>query len=291
MGQAFACGQAQQVAIVVDRPGEQRAEDVYRALGAVGQASAQPLQAAIMALCEAVQPGVQATKGLPVRRQHQQVVAQRGAQVGDARDPVAQRVGIRLGGEHAHIGRDARQHLVAGDQHAQLVAQQAGMLGRMATADDDPPVVRADVHGLAVADAPKAVGQRMQILAKAAEAGAVDIERLFAPAGLAVKADGLVGRLPAGVACQGAAGQVFEPCHPQPAAELAREPAGHADMVRVHVGAQDARDARALRSGGQRAVGSDQLAPGSERLGRLGAGIDDGPAVTVLVFIGQRPTG
>ena len=50
MGQAFAGGQAQQVAIVVDRPGKQRAEDVYRAPGAVSQASAQPLQAAVMAL-------------------------------------------------------------------------------------------------------------------------------------------------------------------------------------------------------------------------------------------------
>ena len=41
--QAFARGQAQQVAIVVDRPGEQRAEDVYCALGTVGrQSSAQP---------------------------------------------------------------------------------------------------------------------------------------------------------------------------------------------------------------------------------------------------------
>ena len=40
VGQALACGQAEQVAIVVDRPGEQRAKDVYCALGTVGQASA-----------------------------------------------------------------------------------------------------------------------------------------------------------------------------------------------------------------------------------------------------------
>jgi len=120
--QVIDVGQAQQVAIVVDRPGEQRAEDIDCALGTVGQASAQPLQAAVMAMGQAVQPGVQATKGLPVRWQHQQVVVQRDEQVLDARDPLAQRVGIRFGGEHAHVGRDARQHLVAGDQHAQLVA-------------------------------------------------------------------------------------------------------------------------------------------------------------------------
>ena len=43
VGQAFARGQAQQVAIVVDRPGEQSAEDVYCALWTVGrQSSAQP---------------------------------------------------------------------------------------------------------------------------------------------------------------------------------------------------------------------------------------------------------
>lgn len=36
VGKAFACGQAQQVAIVVDRPGAPRAEHIDCALGDVG---------------------------------------------------------------------------------------------------------------------------------------------------------------------------------------------------------------------------------------------------------------
>ena len=154
VGQAFACGQAQQVAIVVDRPGAQRAEHIDCALGDVGQALAQPLQAAVMAMGQAVQPVVQTTKGLHMRWEHQQVVDQRAAQVLDAREPLAQRVSMRFGGEHAHVGRDARQHLIAGDQHAQLIAPQASMLGRMHSTDDDAPVARADAHGLPVAEAP-----------------------------------------------------------------------------------------------------------------------------------------
>ena len=90
-----------------------------------------------------------------------------------------------------------------------------------------------------------------------------------------------LGRLAAGVGGQRAAGQVFEPGHPQPALEFARQPAGHAHVVGVHVGAEDARDARALRRGGQRSFGRDQLAPGGQGLGRLGAGVDDGPAQLV----------
>jgi hypothetical protein len=47
-------------------------------------------------------------------------------------------------------------------------------------------------------------------------------------------------------------------------------------MVGVHVGAEDARDAVAVRGGGQRAVVGDQLPPGGQHVGRLGAGVDDG---------------
>ena len=39
----------------------------------------------------------------------------------------------------------------------------------------------------------------------------------------------------------------------------------------------------------RRRIDSDQLAPGSERLGRLGADVDDSPAWAVRVLVGQRP--
>ena len=90
-------------------------------------------------------------------------------------------IGVGLGGEHRHVRRDARQHLVARHQQLQLVAMQARMLGRMAVADDHTPVVRADLEALAVAHAPEAVGQRVHHAAEAAEAHAVVLDRLVDP--------------------------------------------------------------------------------------------------------------
>jgi hypothetical protein len=159
----------------------------------------------------------------------------------------------------------------------------------MSTPHDHPPSVLADGDGFTITQAPEAVGQRMHVLAKATKARAVHVQRFFAPSYLPVEADGVVRGLAAGVGHQGAAGQVFKPSHPQPALELACEPAGHAHVIGVHVGAEDAGDARALRRGGQRALGRNQLAPSGQRLGCLGAGINHRPAGPKLVFVGQRP--
>ena len=93
-----------------------------------------------------------------------------------------------------------------------------------------------------------------------------------APAGALEELDRVGRRLAAGVGHHHAAGQVLEPRHPQAHAELARQPAGHADVVGVHVGDEHARQRPLVGRVGE------QLAP--DRDGFLGAnaGVHDRPA-------------
>ena len=191
---------------------------------------------------------------------------------------------------HRHVRRDAGQDLVTGDQHLQFRAVQAGVLGRVPAADHHTPGVRADAQLLAVAQAPIAVRERVDVLAEVAETRTVGLDRRRAPAGTAAELDGIIRRLAAGVGHHDAAAQVLQPRHPQANAELARQPAGHADMVGMHVGDEHARQ-RAL-------VGRvrEQLAPDEHRLLVAHAGVDDGPPlaiverpqVDVIQRIGQR---
>jgi len=64
-----------------------------------------------------------------------------------------QRVGIGLVRPDADIRRDLRQHLVAGDEEVELGTMEAGMLRRMAAADDDLPAPPADRDRHAVGEA------------------------------------------------------------------------------------------------------------------------------------------
>ncbi|MNN30183.1 hypothetical protein D3C81_1438240 [compost metagenome] len=150
------------------------------------------------------------------------------------------------------------------------------MLRRMTGADDDLPVVVADADGGAVFQAPEAFRQGVDKFAEAAEAGPVDLDGVVIPAGAAVELDGVVRRGASGIGGQHAAHQVFHPGHPQLAAEFAPEPAGHANMVGVHVG-----DEEPCQAVGQRAAVAEQRAPGLRRFGRLQAGIHRGPACTI----------
>ena len=68
-------------------------------------------------------------------------------------EPVLQRIGFRLGRMHRDVGGDARQELVAGDEHVRLGTPQAGMLRRMAVAADDAPGAAADRDRIALDDA------------------------------------------------------------------------------------------------------------------------------------------
>src|SRR5690606_15863716 len=108
------------------------------------------------------------------------------------------------------------------DQQLAARTVEAGVLGRMPGADDHLPVVVADAQPVAVAQALVALGQRVDVAPEAAEAGAVGIDRLLVPAGAPVEELAVVGRLASRIGDQDAAAEVFEPRHPEPAAELAR---------------------------------------------------------------------
>ncbi|CAM3411640.1 hypothetical protein CUTA107171_26345 [Cupriavidus taiwanensis] len=265
----------QQPATPRNRPREQFPKHIHRPPG-FGQRAAQAVQRLHLAGAQIVDPCVQTAERFVVRRQHQHIVWHGGADLVERGQPVGHRVGVGLGGEHGYVGRDARQHLVAGYQQLQCGAVQAGMFGGVAGADDDLPVVGADADGIAVGQPAEALGQGMHVLAEAAEAGAVHLDRLVIPAGLAIERDGVVRRGAAGVGGEHAAHQVFEPGHPELAVELAGEPSGHADVVRMHM-----RHEQAGQAAFQRAATGKQRAPGLRGFRGLQAGIDRGPAAAV----------
>ncbi len=160
------------------------------------------------------------------------------------------------------------------------------MLRRVARPHHHAPEVVANRDLLAVDDAPDAVWQGVQRLAEAAEAGAVAVHRVLAPAGGAIEAHAVLRSLAAGVGGEHPAHQVLKPGNPQAAVELARDPAGHADVVGVHVGDEHPGHPLAVQR-----LGED-VAPGGGRGGVLHAGVDNGPAIAILerpdVDVGQR---
>ena len=149
----------------------------------------------------------------------------------------------------------------------------------MAGAHNHPPAVGANADLLTIHHAPVTVGQGVDVFAKVAKTGLVVFNGCIAPAGLAVEHDGVGGRLAARIRREHAAVQVLHTGHPQAAFELAREPAGHADVVRVHVGGKHPGQGALVIAAGK------QRAPGGQRLIGAHPGVDHGPAV----FVRQAP--
>jgi hypothetical protein len=121
----------------------------------------------------------------------------------------------------------------------------------------------------------------VHVFAEVAEARAVVFQRHVAPAGAVVEDQRVVGRFAAGVGHHGAAVQVLKLGHPQPDAELARQPARQAHVIGVHVGDQHAGHAALIgRLGKQRAP---------DLHGFVGActGVHQGPAFAIV----HVPTG
>src|SRR5579862_9976594 len=96
---------------------------------------------------------------------------------------------------HRDVGGDARQDLVAGDHHVRFRTPQAGVLRRMAVADDDAPAAPADLDRVALADAAERIGQLVDAVAEAAEARAVVLQELLGETRGAVEAHALARRL------------------------------------------------------------------------------------------------
>ncbi len=160
------------------------------------------------------------------------------------------------------------------------------MFRRMARAHHDAPDVVADNDLIAVLYAPIGVGELVDGLAEAAEAGLVVLQGVVMPTGGAIEVDGVRGRLAAGVGHQHAALQIFQPGHPQAALELAGDPAGQADVIGMQVRHEQPGDRRAA----QRA--REHLSPGLRGLVGLHAGVDERPAIAIAdgpdVDEGQR---
>ena len=68
-----------------------------------------------------------------------------GPQLGQRGQIAGEGIAVGLVRLDADVGRDPGQYLVAGDQHPDLGAIEAGELRRMAFADDDPPLPPADL--------------------------------------------------------------------------------------------------------------------------------------------------
>jgi hypothetical protein len=179
-------------------------------------------------------------------------------------------------GPEADIGRDLRQHLVAGDQQIELGAIKAGMLRRMAAADDDAPGSPAD-HEL------HAVGKTVILLRHRSDQAAValrpaDLDRLLdvAEADAAVEIGELAMEGAGPVGDRLARMAPFAVGGPKLDAEPLGEPAGKAHMVGVEMRADEPRHLLAVERAGE-----DPL-PEPFGLGIADAGIDDCPAGAVL---------
>jgi hypothetical protein len=186
---------------VVDLAAEQGVEDVHRPLG-LGDQPLQSREPALMPGDQVVEPGVQAAEWIVVRRQHQHVVRHPRLDPRQRGQPVGQGVTIRFGREHGDVGRDPRQHLVAGNHQLQVGAVEADVLGAVARAHHHLPDVVADRYAVAVAHPVEAVRQGVQSPPEAAEAGAVGLDGLLVPAGRAIELECVRRRLAAGVGGQ-----------------------------------------------------------------------------------------
>ncbi|MNC18340.1 hypothetical protein D3C75_662390 [compost metagenome] len=120
-----------------------------------------------------------------VGRQHQQAVRQLGQAV-ERVQPVAQRVAVRLVDVDTDRRGDARQHLIAGNQQTILGVEQAGVLGRVATADHHLPAAVADRQHAAFLEAVEG-GRRRRPEVRRAYHRQEGRRRLFAHPGLTIE--------------------------------------------------------------------------------------------------------
>ena len=176
-----------------------------------------------------------------VRRQYQNVGRQLPAQLFEGGQIAGERVALRLVGLHADIGGNARQDLVAGDQDAGLLAEQAGMLGRVPLADQHPPFPPADRDDAALGDAMIGRRHRRHAAAVIALALGENSAVLLAEPG----AEGEIAALEGGILAARhvhARVQPFLVGNPQLRLPMLGQPGGHADMVGVEMRDDDPPD-------------------------------------------------
>ena len=231
---------------------------------------------------------VQPAERLAVGRQHQRVGGQ-ATHAFDRREVERQRIGLGLQVDHADVGRDARQHHVTRDQQAQRFAVQADVLGRVAVAGVAGPDVAAHRQPLPFhhpAELARHVRHHARVVV-AAVAHLVERGRV----GHAVAAEErrrCVAAETGGLDRRHARRVPVRHADPQPAWPLGRapvfgQPARQADVVRVHVGDDDAQHGQAVEF-----LGKDALPRGAG--GVVGdAAVHDGPALAAVEFVAHQP--
>ena len=159
------------------------------------------------------------------------------------------------------------------------------MFRAVARSRDNTPVVAADRQPVAIADADIAQRQRRDDAAEAGPTTRVRMRDLIVvPPCPAPEGDHLVRHGIASIGDQHSRRQPFAARHRQRALVMCAHPAGEADMIRVEVRADHARQSHASQWAGSQGL------PGVSRLGRVHAGIDqrqsalivEQPAIDVL---------
>ena len=224
---------------------------------------------------ELLDANVEAEEGVLVRRQHQRLCGEL-AITRQRPEVLLERIGLGLARIDADVRRDLGQDLIARDHQPELLAVEAGLLGRVAAAHHHAPGTAADVDALAVDDAPVGLRDRRHALAVVAVAATPDpLQGLLAEAGAAVERDHRLRRPLLGVEAQHAAEQPFGPSHPQLGPPALGEPAGEAQVIGVKVGGEDPRDRPAV----QRLL--EDLLPELADPGVAQAAVDQAPALAV----------
>src|SRR5258705_13748056 len=118
----------------------------------------------------------------------------------------------------------------------------------MAAADDHDPFTGTEPQSIAVCQATIGGGQRIDHFPKRSEYCFVPADCRVVPSGGAVELDAVIGRLSSRVRRHQTTAKIFQAAHPEGCLEALRDPAGHAAMIRVHVGYQYAQHGGATQS-------------------------------------------
>ena len=208
-------------------------------------------------------------------RQDEQISRQELAEPVQRGHPVIQRIGLGFGRPDGDVRRDSRQDLVTRDEDVIRLAPQTGVLGAVTVADQDGPVLAADRQDLALPNPLIAGRHGRHALGEHAVGLAVALDLRLVPAAGAPEDRARLWRR-TGIGEQHPAGDIFQLGHQQGRVEPLAQPAGQADMVWMHMGADDPRDRLARQRPGQRRL------PARDGVRCSDAGVDDGPALAVL---------
>ena len=218
---------------------------------------------------------VKAVEDAIVRGKHERVV-RKVREAPEGIEEELERVRFRLVAPHRDVGGDARQDLVAGDEHAERVAPERRMLGRVAEDRDHFPLAPADWEPVAVHHAAVALRNRGHAAGVSLALARALRNRRGIEAVAHEEVDRVVGVEAAEVVVRRVGREIFRGRHPEGRAGTLDEPGGAADVIGMVV-----RDDDVLhRLAGERA--REMHLPQVPRRLHAEARVDERPAVAVL---------